>query len=214
MLWNLSMNSAANDLTDIPSIDECLQYMQDFNMYENIRRHSFMVARVADILHRGLVAKRPDTPHCDRKQVIAGALLHDIAKTKCLQEGCSHARVGKDICLEQGLLHIAPVVANHVILADFNEAAYQRGQFSAIELVFYADKRVKHDQVVSLDKRLLYIIDKYSNNEAVKEERIRQNFDQCRRVEKHLFNYLDFSPEEVALKLVDSPAELLHYLPE
>ena len=208
------MNSAANSLTHIPTIDECLRYMHDFNMYENIRRHSFMVARVADILHRGLVAKRPDIPHCDRNQVIAGALLHDIAKTKCLQEGCSHARVGEDICMEQGLLQIAPIVANHVILSSFNEDNYKAGHFSATELVFYADKRVKHDQVVSLDERLLYIIDKYSNNEAVREERIRQNFNQCRQVEGYLFKHLDFCPDQVPAMLDDSPPELLHYPPE
>ena len=73
---------------------------------------------------------------------------------------------------------------------------------------------MKHDQVVSLDERLLYIIDKYSNNEAVREDRIRKNFEQCRQVEEHLFSHLDFAPDEISSRLGESPAELLHYPPE
>lgn len=183
-------------------------------MYENIRRHSFMVARVAAEIHAGLMrASTGNVLVPGRELVIAGALLHDIAKTQCLQEDCVHADVGREICLELGLVDIAEIVADHVVLSRFSEQEYRRGIFSATDLVFYADKRVKHDTVVSLAERLEYIIEKYSNNEAVREERIRQNFSQCQRVETHLFARLDFSPDDIEDRIRNTPPELDHYPP-
>lgn len=188
--------------------------MDEFSMYENIRRHSFMVARVADIILCGLRAAPTAPASPSRELVVAGALMHDIAKTKCIQEGCKHAEIGRDICRELGFETIGEIVANHVILADFNKKAYLDGYFSAIELVFYADKRVKHDQVVHLDERLDYIIDKYSNNEAIREDYIRKNFEQCQEVEQYLFARLDFIPDDIESLLPHSSPDLLHYLPE
>lgn len=173
-----------------------------------------MVARVADIILCGLEKSNGISNVPSRELVTAGALLHDIAKTRCLQEGCSHADVGRDICLELGLDEIGNIVADHVVLSSFNRTEYQSGNFSATELVFYADKRVKHDRVVTLDDRLEYIIEKYSNNEAVREEHIRRNFAQCREVEQHLFRCLDFTPADIVNLLPTSPPALLHHLPE
>ena len=188
--------------------------MEEFAMYKNIRRHSCMVARVAEILQRGLAQSGNVAVIPDRQLVIAGALLHDIAKTRCLQENCRHAEVGRDICHQLGLPQVAEIVANHVILSKFRENDYKQGIFGATELVFYADKRVNHDRVVPLDARLAYIIDKYSNNEAIREEYIRRNFNQCRQVEGFLFSCLNFSPEDIPAMIESSPAELLHWLPE
>ncbi len=173
-----------------------------------------MVARVADIILQGLHAASSAPAPPSRSLVVAGALMHDIAKTKCIREGCKHADIGRDMCRELGFETIGEIVANHVVLSEFNRKAYKEGYFSAIELVFYADKRVKHDQVVPLRERLEYIIDKYSNNEAIREDYIRKNFEQCQEVEHYLFTRLDFSPDEITSFLPDSPADLLHYLPE
>ena len=200
----------------VPSIIECIGYMDDFSMWENIRRHSFMVARVADLILNGLniTTGGGGTPAISRELVISGALLHDIAKTKCLQEGCRHADIGEEICRELGYPEVAKVVANHVILANFRETEYRQGCFSAVELVYYADKRVKHDQVVSLDDRLVYIIDKYANNEAIREDHIRRNFKQCQDIESYLFARLPFAPQDIGGMLAESPEELLTYPPE
>ncbi|PIE72025.1 MAG: metal-dependent phosphohydrolase [Deltaproteobacteria bacterium] len=208
------MNSQQDSSSQHPSIERCLALMEDFGMYQNIRRHSCMVARTAEILYRGLVNAAKAAPLPDRQLVIAGALLHDIAKTKCLEEGCRHAEVGRDICNDLGLPFIAEIVANHVTIADFKDEEYRQGKFGAIELVFYADKRVNHDQVVSLDERLAYILDKYSQNKAVRKAHILKNFEQCRTIERHIFAFVDFAPEDVRGLLNTSPQELLHYLPE
>lgn len=200
----------------IPTISECINHMDEFVMWENIRRHSFMVARVADILLKGLHDSKNSSTAVliDRDLVIAGALMHDIAKRKCLQEHCRHADVGRDICINLGYPEIAYIVANHVVLSNFKREDYRLGIFRAVELVYYADKRVKHDQVVSLDERLEYIIDKYSNNESIREDSIRQNFTQCQELETLLFNRLPFLPEDIPVMLASSSEELLYYPPE
>lgn len=198
----------------IPDIDQCLRLMDDFTMWENIRRHSFMVARVAELLHRGLQDSAHSAEMPDRDLVIAGALLHDIAKTKCLQEDCQHAEVGAAICNELGYPQIAEIVSNHVILSRFRQERYAAGNFTAADIVFYADKRVRHDEVVTLDARLEYILGKYGDNSPLQEAFIVKNFNKCRDLEEYLFFYLDFSPADIPVLLCSTPAGLHHYPPE
>lgn len=171
-------------------------------MLGNIRDHSFMVARVAKALVDGLVRSNAlSTPASN--EVIAGALLHDIAKTRCLQNNGHHAKDGQSICNELGYPHIGEIVLEHVVLKDFNEDLYKEGEFGAKELVYYADKRVRHDEVVTLQDRLDYIIERYGNGDRTKEEFIVRNFSVTFKFEKLLFAHLDFEPEYVIEQLTD-----------
>ena len=185
--------------------------MEMFAMWENIRQHSFKVAQVAiclreNLMHRGIAV--------DRDLVVAGALLHDIAKSKCLDEGCRHAEIGGELMREFNYPEVAEIVANHVVLADFSPRRYGEGGFTASDLVFYADKRVKHDQIVSLDERLDYIMDKYANDSRRNEELILHNFKCCRILERHLFNLLDISPDALPQLLATTAGiSQLHYPP-
>jgi len=172
-------------------------------MLGNIRDHSYMVARVARVLVDSLVHNSaPSTP--DSNEVIAGALLHDIAKTRCLQNNGHHAKDGQDICNELGYPHIGEIVLEHVMLKEFNAHLYKKGEFGAKELVYYADKRVRHDQVVSLQDRLDYLIERYGNGDPVKEKHIRYNFSATFKFEELLFVHLDFEPENLLLQLSDN----------
>lgn len=187
----------------IPTIAQCLQIIDQYEMLDNIRAHSFKVAQVAQTILEGL-----DRPPCtqntlpDRSMVMAGALLHDIAKTYCLKTDCHHAEEGKKICIELGYPHIGDLVAEHVVLRVFQEDLYQIGVFGEKEIVFYADKRVRHDQVVPLSARLEYIIDRYGDRNPAKEKLIKKNFSRTVTFENHLFRYLDFSPDDLEHHLV------------
>lgn len=167
-------------------------------MLDNIREHSFVVARVAVSLIDGLyrTGKSPG-PLPNKDEVIAGALLHDIAKTLCIKTDCRHAEIGRQICVELGYPELSEIVAEHVVLKNFTADLYTQGIFGTKEMVFYADKRVRHDQVVSLDHRLEYIIERYGDNNPAKEQLIRENFNKTLDLEKYLFSFLDFSPEEI-----------------
>lgn len=180
--------------------------MDKYEMLDNIREHSFIVARVAETIVNGLLMAEDET--CkppDLDLVLAGALLHDIAKTKCLDGSCQHAEEGLVICAEHEYPEVGNIVKQHVILNSFRPDDYQRGRFPAREIVYYADKRVRHDEIVPLSQRLDYIIDKYSRGSAHIKQRIRENFALCVELENYLFSFLPFGPADLAIKVNPAP---------
>ncbi len=183
----------------IPSLEACVQLMEEYGMLANIRHHSLVVARLAVQLLEGLKAMQPDRPQADMELVLAGALLHDIAKTPCLTAQCDHALVGADICRREGYPEVAEIVAQHVRLSPFTEDRYQAGVFNAVVLVHYADKRVRHHSVVSLDERLEYILERYGNNNPQRCQAIERHFQQCAHLERLLFRWLPFPPQELGI---------------
>jgi uncharacterized protein len=184
-------------MNPLPSIRRCLSLMDEFEMFDNIKDHSIMVARTAQALLDGMDGT--DLP--PKALVLSGALLHDIAKTQCIRTSCDHSRVGSAICQELGYPEIGEIVREHVILSDFPTDRYKQGVFSAKEVVYYADKRVLHDQVVSLDVRLDYIIERYGNNNDLHHALIRKNFLRCQELERFLFARIRYQPEDLAGKV-------------
>lgn len=181
----------------VPSIQECYQLMDAYRMLDNIRAHSVVVAKVARLIAQHLQEERVDI---SVEIVTAGALLHDIGKTASLQTGQDHSELGGQICLNNHLDEIAAIVAEHVRLKDYA----LNGSFSEKEIVFYADKRVKHDQVVSLNERLAYIIERYSRGQEQMSRAIKENFSLCRQVQEKLFSKLPFSPDALAGRVAGS----------
>lgn len=175
----------------VPTLEQCLLLMAQYNMLENIKAHSLVVEKVASLLARSL---REEGEELVLEVVTAGALMHDIAKTECLRTREDHAKMGKEICLDHRLDEIADIVAEHIILSKFDS---DRG-VREVEVVYYADKRVNHDVVVSLEERLDYLLDHYGKGREPLKDLIRRNFNLCRAVEKKIFSKLSFQPEDVA----------------
>ncbi|MCD6296258.1 MAG: HD domain-containing protein [Deltaproteobacteria bacterium] len=175
----------------IPSIETCFELMDKYQMLENIKAHSIVVTKVAHLIASGL---RDAGLDISIEKVVAGALLHDIGKTPSLGTSQDHSEIGRRICLENHLNETASIVAEHVRLKDYN----MNGDYSEKEIVFYSDKRVNHDGIVSLEDRLSYILARYGKNDEGICRAIRMNFELCKRVEKKLFKKLTFSPESLA----------------
>ena len=177
----------------IPSVAQCLELMEQYAMLPNIREHSLMVGRVAAFIGQGLVRGGRTL---SLELIVGGALLHDIAKTASLETELRHDELGREICLRHGFDELAEIVAEHVVLkGGVPELCTEK------EIVYYADKRVLHDAIVTLEARLDYIIQRYGNGDEVLHTRIRQNFAQAHAIEKRLFTELDFSPEELGERL-------------
>ncbi len=172
----------------IPSIKECYCYMDKYHMLAHIKAHSVVVARVARMIARGL---REVSPDISVSKTTAGALLHDIGKTPSLDSGRDHAEIGKQICIENSLDEIAPIVGEHIKLKKY----LLNGADSEKEVVFYADKRVNHDRIVTLKEREDYILKRYGRDQEDLCRRIKSNFKLCGQVEEKLFRKLKFSPE-------------------
>ena len=160
-------------------------------MLPNIKDHSIVVAKVAEIITDGLISAGHQL---SMNRVIAGALLHDIGKTACLDNNDDHAAKGVEICLAHNLKPIADIVGEHVILKSYSPA----NNFTEIEIVYYADKRVNHDQVVGLDERLAYILERYGLNNKVRCQAIKRNYSRCKDLEKKMFSVLSFEPPDIS----------------
>jgi putative nucleotidyltransferase with HDIG domain len=171
--------------------------MEQHQMLPNIKDHSIMVARVAYIITNGLIKAGHRELSLDK--VIAGALLHDIGKTSCLENDDDHAARGYEICVAHNLETIADIVAEHVILRNYGPA----NGVSEKEIVYYADKRVNHDQVVNLEDRLAYILDRYGLNNKKRCFAIKKNYALCQGLEKNMFAKLSFAPGDIANLLAE-----------
>lgn len=139
-----AVSAAPKDL-GIPTVETCLRILADQGVRPNIREHSQKVRMLAVNL---VTALRPEAS-IDGGVVSAGALLHDITKTRSLTTHEPHAETGAELVRTLGYPRIAQIVAQHVNLVSFDPD----GPLTAEELVCYADKRVLHTDVVSLMAR-------------------------------------------------------------
>ncbi|MGD8386475.1 MAG: HDIG domain-containing protein [Desulfobacteraceae bacterium] len=187
----------------IPSVKSCFALMDRLGMPEHIRRHSIMVEQAAAVIAEAHV--RSGAPLFE-EMVRAGALLHDIAKAPCLETGEDHAAKGREICLSYHFTEISDIVGEHVKLRRFDPD----GKVLEKEIVYYADKRVNHDRIVSLEERLSDLIERYSRGSDELALRIRSNFAVCRDVERKLFHNLTFRPEDLSrlVEQAEAPARL------
>lgn len=170
------------DMTEapLPTVDEARLLWDRFGMLDNIRAHSEKVCLVAMTLTdwlegAGIVLRR--------QAVEVGALLHDIAKTACLGTDRRHDQEGLDILNDLGYPQLGRLVARHVFLPPGSP-------LDEIMVVNYADKRVKHDQIVGLDERYQYIMERYGNGDPVRMARIEKGYGLAQVVEQTVFKPL------------------------
>jgi len=176
---------------DIPSVGDCFDLMEQYHMLPNIKDHSIVVANVAKVITSSLIAVGHEL---SMDRIIAGALLHDIGKTACLDNDDDHAAKGVEICLKHNLEPIADIVGEHVILRSYSPKNF----FYEKEIVYYADKRVNHDQVVNLEERLSYILERYGLNNVIRCQAIKRNYALCQELEKRMFSFLSFEPFDIS----------------
>jgi len=161
--------------------------METHGMLPNIREHSFRVMEVARFLGQALEEAGFDL---HLPLITAGALLHDLGKTPCLGTLNNHAEVGAGILEELGYPHVAQVVREHVHLyQDISDTSPLR----EAEIVNYADKRVLHETVVTLEERFADLKVRYGRTpEAL--VRIQATAVRSRALEEKLFAPLQLSP--------------------
>lgn len=145
----------------VPSVAECEALWNVYGMMEHIRAHSRQVAAVAV----GLAEKAVERGFCvDIPAVRASALLHDIAKSYTILHGGSHAQIGAAwVVAETQNQGIAQAVRFHVHWPW--EIPTDHRVCSLPFFVLYADKRIKHDQCVSLQERFEDLLVRYGSSE-------------------------------------------------
>ncbi len=174
----------------VPDEAECVRLWDKYDMLPNIREHCRTVADVASTIVRraaesGLI---PAGRALDVPLATAAGLLHDLAKTYTIRYSGSHAQLGAAwVRDETGNPLIAQAVLFHV------SWPWQGGLLDDVAdplqlpvIVAYADKRVRHADVVSLDERFEDLVARYGISEE-KVAKINGYLEHTRAVERALF---------------------------
>jgi uncharacterized protein len=174
---------------NIPSKHQCYRFFNEMGMLEHIVAHSEQVCRVALCLTRQLSAF--DIP-LNGDLIRASAMLHDITKTRSFKTKENHAETGGHYLAERGYPEVGHIVAQHVKLDHYFASPVP----SEAEIVNYADKRVLHDEIAPLAKRMGYILEKYGENSRYKDQ-IMRLWEKSIDLERKLFADLPFSPDKL-----------------
>jgi putative nucleotidyltransferase with HDIG domain len=181
--------------------------MDRYDMLPHIVEHSYRVCQLASFLAVELNRKGGNLAP---ELVVAGSLLHDITKTRSLVTRERHAESGKELLQGLGYPEVAEIVGAHV---SFEPGDASR-PISSKDVVNYADKRVMHVKVVSLENRFVDLVARYGKTPEAKQrlERMKQGVFQ---LEERIFAGLDFPPSRLeafnalsAFDLESIPSEL------
>lgn len=179
----------------IPSEKECHRLISEMKMLDHIVDHSVQVSRVALFLVDHMDA---DRILLNRRLVQASALLHDITKTRSFQTRENHASTGAQYLHDLGYRRVGDIVKQHVRLDEYFMSEFP----GEAEIVNYADKRVLHDRIVPLEDRMNYILEKYGQTIDYR-QRLQWLWEKTRELEKRLFSFLPFAPDDLAAVMQD-----------
>jgi len=158
-------------------------------MLENIIHHSTEVANVALYLSTEL-NKRGQ--RIDLLLVEAASLLHDLTKTDSFKTKEDHAWTGSRLLKEMGYEEVGEVVAQHIWLSHDVDPLL----VSEEEVVNYADKRVMHDRIVSLEERFNDLRDRYGRDQRGMDYLGRMEM-VIKEIENKIFLILQINPNDL-----------------
>jgi uncharacterized protein len=158
-------------------------------MLSHIIDHSVEVSKVA--LHLAHALNRKGQ-RLDLRVVEAASLLHDLTKSESLQTKEDHAQTGSQLLKRMGYARVGEVVAEHIRLSRKSNPA----RVTEEEIVNYADKRVQHDRIVSLEERFRDLMSRYGKEQEASEqmERLKTvTFE----IENKIFSILEMNPSDL-----------------
>lgn len=203
-----SIHKEDSDSMTIPTRIECLNLMKQTRMPLHIQKHSILVTEIALFLSKLL---NRNGAKLDLTLVEAGGLLHDIAKAQSLSSGKRHEKLGAKLLHDWGYVRLASIVQDHVSL----DLIRLNGPITESLMVNYADKRVKHDQVVTLEERFFDLIDRYARTPE-HQIHLQQRLRQYSVLERRIFDHLTIRPDakelmQLSLKIVgNNGGEVYH----
>lgn len=110
--------------------------------------------------------------------------------------GQNHANIAFDFLSKLGYQKTAEIIRLHHSLTIIEEAE----KFDHLEtaIVYYADKRVKHDEIVSLAERFRDGRERYGDENDSAQKKLYAKVEKvCFELEKKLFEQVDLKPEDI-----------------
>jgi predicted hydrolase (HD superfamily) len=184
----------------VPGDQECFDYWNRYGMLDNIREHSLRVADLATaIADASMVSAETGKP--SRSEVVdsarAAGLLHDLAKTYTIKHGGNHSQLGGAWVKElTGNAPLAQAVVHHVFWPFSLDPVRYLFQL----ILIYADKRVRHTELVTLEERFEDLYDRYGKTEEIR-RKIGVSHEQALAIEHILSSTVGF---DLHARTVDS----------
>ncbi|MBL7055074.1 HD domain-containing protein [Candidatus Woesearchaeota archaeon] len=154
---------------NIPGEEQCLQMLKDNKTPSNVIEHSKTVCEFALVLANKLEQKGIEI---NKDMVIAASLLHDIQRVED-----NHLIEGANLLNKLGFPEIATIIRKHG-LSHINQEEHKPKTIEE-KIVFYADKRVKGNQVVSLRERFDDLKIRYNRDD-------KKEFEFTKKIEEEL----------------------------
>ncbi len=168
----------------------CIRLLRQTSTPVHIMRHCVKVAAVSTWLGKRLLERGSDL---NMDILVAGGLLHDVSKYQSIVSGGDHALMGARFVEGLGYPEIAKIIKHHVYL---DKDTLRDGNINEEMVVNYADKRVKHVHVVSLEDRFKDLQARYGTSKE-RRERINGLFIQSKEMERLIFSKIGMHPEEL-----------------
>lgn len=173
----------------IPTLEEIYFLLEKEKVPPHIVLHSEKVALISFFLGYFLKQKGAEL---NLSLLLAGALLHDIKKYQTLLYGGNHALEGYYFLKNLGYERVGKIVLYHI----YYKPSHPMSSITEEEIVYYADKRVKHEEIVSLKERFYDLKERYGKD---LKDWIRMNYleEITKLVEKRIFKKIPFGPDKV-----------------
>lgn len=171
----------------IPTTGRCMELLKRHEVPDHIVQHSMRVAQVG--LRIALSLKKKGQ-NLNPALVVAGGLLHDIAKMQSILMGGDHAKAAAVLLRSYGYGNVAEIAERHVAI---DETMERTAVLTEVHIVNYADKRVRHTEIVGLSERFLDLLERYGKTEEQR-TRIDITLQKARSLEARIFSFLDFQP--------------------
>ena len=159
-------------MTDqIPSKEECIAILNKNKTPSNVIGHSKAVCEFAEDLAEKLIKKGVKV---NKKLVIASTLLHDIEREKD-----NHVIAGAKLLKSMGFSGVSEVARKHSLY----EIEKEKNRPLSVEekILFYSDKRLKGNKIVSLNERKKDLEKRYNRDFS-------RQFEYAKKIEDELIN--------------------------
>lgn len=173
---------------NLPSVQECEQLLVQYAVPDNIVDHIKQVTLVALFIGKRLKEKGITV---DLKLLERASLLHDLDKAMTLKNHHDHGKETARILADCGYDQVlSDTIMGHVV-GDHDLATVKTWEQ---KILFYADKRVAHDKIVTVDERADEFLTRNKTLPVSQVERTRKD---VKALEEQIFKHLDFEPSEL-----------------
>lgn len=175
----------------IPTTKGCYRLLKKYFVPNNIIRHSENVRKISLFIGKRMVKKGNKI---NLKLLEAASLLHDIDKIYTLNNG-KHGKMSHDILKKEGFNAIAKFALKHVLHAILNQK--QKPKTWEEKILYYSDRRVNPEGIVSLKDRFKYLREQYGSKDKKIMKAINEAEPKVKRLEKEIFSKIKMKPEEI-----------------